>query len=131
MTESYDLPESFDEPEFEIAKAKPRALDGIPIHPKGARIIVIRNEFQQMGRIIIPDSAQQAPSTGKVVAIGDGVPEGFVRLEEQVVFSQYSGIPLRIGETFDDAVDFLSLSMDEVCGELLVGVDKLYTGRKK
>ena len=118
--------ETFEEPEFSMEHRRgARCLDGVPVKPKGARVLVIQNKFKQKGRIIVPDTAQQMPTTGKVVAIGPDVPDHFVELEEQVVFSRYAGVPYTIVDGEGNLSHFVSLSVDEIAGELLITVDKL------
>jgi len=119
------LPEAFEEPTFEMNKKQARMTEGVPIKPKGSRVLVVRNSFKQKGRIYIPDTAQQKPTTGKVVAIGPDVPEDAVRLEEQVVFGIYAGTEFNIVDTEGNIKSFVQLHIDEVAGELLVNVDKL------
>jgi co-chaperonin GroES (HSP10) len=114
----------FEEPKFSM-KREARCLDGVPVKPKGARVLVVQNKFRQKGRIIVPDTAQQMPTTGRVVAIGPDVPEDFVSLDEQVVFSRYAGVPYTIVDTEGNTSQFVSLSMDEIAGELMIQVDKL------
>lgn len=122
-----DHPVVFKEPTFE-AKRKKAIFDPDnppPIIPKKARIIITQNDFVQMGRIIIPDKAQQKPTTGVVVAIGPDVEEGLVRLGEMIVFSQYGGVPLNILDEKGDEHAFLSLTPDEIAGELVIDPTKV------
>jgi co-chaperonin GroES (HSP10) len=118
------MTEIFEEPTFEMGKKKGKALEGIPIMPKGERILVVRNAFKQKGRIIVPDTAQQAPTTGRVVAIGPDVPEGFVELNEQIVFSRYSGIPYGIVDNDGNVTEFVTLVPGEIAGTLMIEADK-------
>ena len=99
--------------------------NGVPIIPKGSRILVVRNVFKQRSVIYIPDTAQQKPTTGLVVAIGPDVPEGFVRLGEQVLFSMYAGVPYSIVGSDGEVSEYLTLSPDEIAGELMVDLNKL------
>lgn len=118
------MTEVFEEPPFEMGKKKGQALETVPIMPKGERILVVRNTYKQKGRIIVPDTAQQAPTTGRVVAIGPDVEEGFVKLNEQIVFSRYSGIPYAIVDNEGNVTEFVALQPGEVAGTLMVDVDK-------
>ena len=70
------------------------------IRPLGDRIVVKRldEEKKTAGGIIIPDSAQEKPAEGRVVAVGNGavLENGEIRpLEVQkgdrVLFSTYAG----------------------------------------
>jgi co-chaperonin GroES (HSP10) len=119
------MAETFEEPTFEMGRKKAKALETVPILPKGDRILVIRNSYRQKGRIIVPDTAQQAPTTGRVVAFGPDVPDGFVELNEQIVFSRYSGIPYAIVDNDGNVTEFVSLQPGEIAGTLLIDVDKL------
>ena len=112
--------ELFQEPVYQTELPKARVKPDVPMIPKGSRILVIQNAFVQRSRIYIPDTSQVKPTTGRVVAIGPDVPEGFVLLDEVVIFSLYAGIPLNIVGTDGSVATYLSLTPDEVAGELLV-----------
>ena len=119
--------ETFREPIFE-AKPKQAILDPdypSPIIPKKARIIIIQNDFVQHGRIIIPDKAQQKPTTGRVIAIGPDVEDGLVRIGEMIVFTMYGGVPLNVVDEKGDETAYLSLTPDEVAGELVIDPTKV------
>lgn len=117
---------AFHEPGFEVVGRKKAAVDGdVPMIPKKGRILVLQNDFVQRGRIIIPDNAQAKPTTGKVVAIGPEVEDDFVRLGEVVVFSQYGGVPIAIVTGEGEVTVFLSLSADEIAGELIIDPERL------
>lgn len=115
----------FREPAFEVGVRKAALMGDVPMIPKKGRIIVKQNEFVQRGRVYIPDRAQVKPTTGMVVAIGPDVEDGFVRLGEMVVFSQYGGIPLNIVDGEGNETPFLSLTVDEIAGELIVDPSRL------
>lgn len=117
--------EEFHEPTFEAGKKQATYIGDIPMIPKKGRIIVKQNNFVQRGRVIIPDKSQMKPTTGVVVAIGPDVEDGFVRLGEMVVFSQYGGIPLNIVDGEGNETPFLSLTSDEIAGELIVDPERV------
>ena len=119
------MPETFDEPTYEIKPQQATVSSGVPIIPKGSRILVIRNVFKQRSVIYIPDTAQQKPTTGRVVAFGPDVPDGFVRLDEQVLFSMYAGVPYAIVDAEGEVHEYLTLSPDEIAGELVVSLNQL------
>jgi len=76
------------------------------VRPLHDRIIVDRLEEgeQQIGGIIIPDSAKEKPQRGTVVAVGKGrigkdgtlVPLD-VKAGDQILFGKYSGQEIRLG----------------------------------
>jgi chaperonin GroES len=88
------------------------------IRPLHDRILVQRLEEgeQQVGGIIIPDSAKEKPQRGTVVAAGDGkiTEEGKrvaldVKKGDTILFGKYAGQEIKL-----DGVDYLILKEDEV-----------------
>ena len=88
------------------------------VRPLHDRILVQRLEEgeQNVGGIIIPDSAKEKPQRGTVVAAGDGKSntEGKrvaldVKKGDLILFGKYSGQEIRI-----DGVDYLIMKEDEV-----------------
>ena len=88
------------------------------VRPLHDRIIVQRLDEgeQNVGGIIIPDSAKEKPQQGKVLAVGDGkVTEDGTRLAMDVrpgnviLFGKYSGQEIKI-----DGEDYLIVKEDEV-----------------
>jgi len=86
-----------------------------PLHD---RIIVQRLDEgeQQIGGIIIPDSAKEKPQQGKVLAVGDGrITEDGKRIPLDVVpgnlilFGKYSGQEIKL-----DGEEYLIVKEDEV-----------------
>ena len=69
------------------------------IKPLGNRIVIQRSEAKtSKGGIILPDSAQEKPRQGKVVAVGPGKTDDKgrvhpldVKVGDEVLFSSYSG----------------------------------------
>jgi len=64
------------------------------IEPLGVRVLVRRLETktETEGGIIIPDSAQEPPIEGTVVAVSPYVGEhGYLSVGDHVYFSKYSG----------------------------------------
>ena len=84
------------------------------LKPLGNRILVKRNEFKtSKGGILLPESAQEKPRQGKVVAVGPGKTDekgkvhGMeIKIGDEVLFSSYSGTEYK--------EDFLILSEDDV-----------------
>jgi chaperonin GroES len=88
------------------------------VRPLHDRIIVRRLDEgeQNIGGIIIPDSAKEKPQQGKILAVGDGkVTEDGKRIAMDVrpgnviLFGKYSGQDITI-----DGEDYLIVKEDEV-----------------
>jgi chaperonin GroES len=86
------------------------------IKPLGSRILVKRSEAKvSRGGIILPDSAQEKPKEGEVVAVGPGkmneegnIETMHVQVGDTVLFSSYAGTELT------DAEGYLIMSQDDV-----------------
>ena len=92
----------------------------IKVRPLHDRIIVQRLEEdeQQVGGIIIPDTANEKPQQGKVIAVGKGkVKEdgGILPMDvkdgDTILFGKYSGQEIKL-----DGDDYLIMREDEVLG---------------
>jgi chaperonin GroES len=92
----------------------------IKVRPLHDRIIVQRLEEdeQQVGGIIIPDTAKEKPQQGKVMAVGKGkVKEdgGILPMDvkdgDTILFGKYSGQEIKL-----DGDDYLIMKEDEVLG---------------
>ena len=88
------------------------------LRPLHDRIIVQRLDEgeQQIGGIIIPDSAKEKPQQGKVLAVGDGrmTDEGKripldVHAGNLILFGKYSGQEIKL-----DGTEYLIVKEDEV-----------------
>jgi chaperonin GroES len=88
------------------------------VRPLHDRILVQRLEEseQQVGGIIIPDSAKEKPQRGTVVAAGDGKvnDEGKrvamdVKAGDTVLFGKYSGQDIKL-----DGMEYLIMKEDDV-----------------
>ena len=98
------------------------------IRPLHDRILIQRLDEgeQNVGGIIIPDSAKEKPQRGTVIAAGNGklttagkrlaldVKEGDI-----VLFGKYSGQEIKL-----DGVDYLIMKEDEVLAAIGAGVTK-------
>ena len=92
------------------------------IRPLHDRVVVKRMEEQRQsaGGIIIPDSATEKPSTGKIIAIGNGklnskgdrIPLD-VNVDDIVLFGKFSGTEIKI-----DGEDLLVMSEDDIMAVL-------------
>jgi chaperonin GroES len=94
------------------------------IRPLYDRIVVKRIEEQETTRngIIIPDSAQEKPQEGEVIAVGRGkrLEDGQLidldlEVGDRILFGKYSG-----SETKLDGAEFLIMREDDVLGVLSV-----------
>ena len=94
---------------------------GIKVRPLHDRLIVQRleeDEEQQVGGIIIPDTAKEKPQQGKVMAGGKGkVKEDGsllpmdVKAGDTILFGKYSGQEIKL-----DGEEYLIMKEDEVLG---------------
>ena len=92
----------------------------VKVRPLHDRIIVERIEEseQQVGGIIIPDTAKEKPQQGKVIAAGKGkikddgtVTPLDVKAGDRVLFGKYSGQEIKL-----DGDEFLIMREDEILG---------------
>ncbi len=88
------------------------------IRPLHDRVVVERQEEEKTsaGGIVLPDSATEKPSKGKVVAAGNGkiTENGEVRpldvkVGDLVLFGKYSGTEVKV-----DGVDLLVMREDDI-----------------
>jgi chaperonin GroES len=88
-----------------------------PLHD---RVLIARLDEgeQQVGGIIIPDTAREKPQRGTVIAVGKGklredggLTPLDVKAGDTVLFGKYSGQDIKI-----DGEDFLIMKEDEVLG---------------
>ena len=94
------------------------------IKPLGDRVLVKRAEMKMSkGGIILPETAQEKPRQGKVVAIGPGkmdekgnMKKVNVHVGDTVLFSSYAGTEVK---TEDDQADFLIMSEVDILGVLV------------
>ena len=77
----------------------------LSIRPLHDRIVVAREEEERTsaGGIVIPDTAQEKPIRGKVVAVGNGkvldngeVRKLDVKVGDRVLFGKYSGTEVKV-----------------------------------
>src|SRR5438309_11858265 len=90
------------------------------IRPLYDRIVVKRIEEQESTRngIIIPDSAQEKPQQGEVIAVGNGkrLEDGTlvaldVKAGDRVLFGKYSGTETKVAGT-----EYIIMREDDVLG---------------
>ena len=88
-----------------------------PLHD---RVVVelIEPETKSAGGIIIPDTAREKPSQGKIIAVGPGgrdesgrlIPID-LRVGDRVLFGKWSGTEVKI-----DSVDYLIMKESDIMG---------------
>ena len=90
-------------------------------HPLGNRVVVKRvdQEEKTASGIIIPDTAQEKPMEGEVVAVGPGeyqkgkrVPMS-VSVGDRVIFGKWSGDEMKVGDQ-----EYLIITEDNIIGIL-------------
>jgi chaperonin GroES len=112
-------PPRLNRPTFDQDHAHESTLENLmTVRPLHDRIIVDRLDDgeQQIGGIIIPDSAKEKPQRGTVVAAGNGrvAKDGTlipldVKAGDQVLFGKYSGQEIRL-----DGKDLFIMKEDDV-----------------
>ena len=94
----------------------------VRLQPMGERIVVqrVESESTTAGGIVLPDSAQEKPARGTVVAIGSGKllddgsrAQSSLKEGDHVLFSSYAGETVEI-----DDVEYLLMREDDVLGVL-------------
>ena len=101
--------------------------------PLGDRIVVrrVKEEQKTAGGIIIPETAQEKPQEGEIIAVGPGAlddsgkrvpPE--VKVGEFVLFGKWSGTEVRI-----DGEDLLIMKESDIMG-VIEGRKSSSTGKK-
>ena len=100
------------------AKKSKKKSTKIQLQPLGHRIVVERDlsEETTSGGILLPGSAQDKPSRGTVIAVGDGrlLQDGTrsplqVNVGDHVLFTSYGPNEVKLGED-----EFLLMSEDDV-----------------
>jgi chaperonin GroES len=78
----------------------------IKLQPLGDRIVLERDESETVtaGGIVLPDTAKDKPTRGKVISVGDGrlLENGSrsplqVKVGDRVLFTSYAGDTFKIG----------------------------------
>ncbi len=90
------------------------------LNPLYDRVVVKRVEEERTsaGGIVIPDTAAEKPSRGKVVAVGTGkrlengqVQPLSVKKGDEVLFGKYSGTEVKLG-----GEDYIIMREDDIMG---------------
>ena len=93
------------------------------IKPLGNRVLVKRCKAQtSKGGILLPDSAQEKPKEGEIVAAGPGktkedgkVEPLSVKVGDRVLFGSYAGTEVK---NMDEEEEYLILTEDDIIGVL-------------
>ncbi|MEQ6884419.1 co-chaperone GroES [Salicola sp. Rm-C-2C1-2] len=92
------------------------------IRPLHDRVVVRRKEEEEKtaGGIVLPGNAQEKPSQGEVLAVGEGktldngeVRKPAVNVGDQVVFGQFAGNTVKV-----DGEELLIMSENDIYGVL-------------
>ena len=92
-------------------------MEKINIQPLGDRVVVMPEPVEEKtsGGIIIPDTAQEKPLTGTVVAVGKG--SGDVKMEvkpgDKVLYGKYTGTEITL-----DGKDYLIMRESDLLAVL-------------
>ncbi len=90
------------------------------IRPLGDKVIVKRVEAEETtaGGIVLPDTAQEKPKRGIVLAIGNGrlLDDGTrsemqVKKNDEVIFTSYAGTEIKV-----DGEDYMIMDESDVLG---------------
>ena len=104
-------------------RARTPALPRLPtpgVRPLHDRLLVrlIEESEQQVGGIIIPDTAKEKPQQGKVIAVGKGkvrddgsIQPLDVKAGDTVLLGRYSGTDIKL-----DGEDYMIMREDEIFG---------------
>lgn len=85
------------------------------IKPLGKRILVKRTKAPSTkGGIILPETAQEKPKSGEVMAVGPENEE--IKVGESVLFGSYAGTQIKTDHPDDE---FLILNEEDILGILV------------
>ena len=79
----------------------------VQLQPLGDRVVVEREESEAVtaGGIVLPDSAKDKPTRGKIISVGEGrlLDSGKrsvlqVKVGDRVLFSSYAGEQFKLGD---------------------------------
>lgn len=94
------------------------------VKPLGKRVLIKRAKATaSKGGILLPDSAQEKPKEGKVLAVGPGKRDEKGQLEpvnvkvgDCVLYSSYAGTEVKNVKTEEEGEEFLIISEDDILG---------------
>ncbi|MCX6994834.1 MAG: co-chaperone GroES [Chlamydiae bacterium] len=95
----------------------------VSIKPLGNKVLVQRSKAKtSKGGILLPDSAQEKPKEGKIIAVGEGKRDEdgklnplSVKVGDLILFSSYAGTEVKSDEKDEE---LLILSEDDIFGIL-------------
>lgn len=95
----------------------------VKVKPLGKRVLIQRSKATTTkGGILLPDTAQEKPKEGKVVAVGPGKHDERgvlepvnIKVGDRVLFSSYAGTEVK---NLGNEDEFLIVSEDEILGVL-------------
>jgi chaperonin GroES len=91
----------------EDTQTKAHAAGKVKIEPLGDRVVIERESSEAVtaGGIVLPDTAKDKPTRGKVVSVGNGrlLDDGTrakpqVKAGDRVLFTSYAGEQFKLGE---------------------------------
>ncbi len=93
------------------------------VKPLGNRVLIKRKEAEATkGGILLPDSAQEKPKQGTVVAVGPGKYDDQGHLQpmnlkvgDEVLFSSYSGTEVKT----ENDTEYLIMTEEDILGDLV------------
>lgn len=93
----------------------------VALRPLGDRVIVeiVEGELQKKGSLFIPDTAQEKPQQGKIIAVGNGRYENGhlvpldVKVGDIVLYGKYAGTEIK-----NDGIDYLILRENDILAVL-------------
>ncbi|MBB65388.1 MAG: co-chaperone GroES [Waddliaceae bacterium] len=94
------------------------------IKPLGKRVLIQRSKSEtSKGGILLPDSAQEKPKQGIVIAVGTGAMDDHGNFEkpsvqegDKVLFNSYAGTTVNNQETGEE--EYLIMSENDILGVL-------------
>ena len=94
------------------------------VKPLGNRVLIKRLQAKtSKGGILLPDSAQEKPKEGEILAVGPGkytdsgaFQEMTLKAGDRVLFSNYAGVEVKLEDSSDE---LLVMSEEEVFGVLV------------
>ena len=88
-------------------------MSKVNIKPLADRVLVEPAEAEEKtsSGIIIPDTAQEKPQKGKIVAVGKGKPDEplTVKVGDAVLYGKYSGSEISV-----DGIDYLMMRESDI-----------------
>ncbi|MEX2103103.1 MAG: co-chaperone GroES [Gaiellaceae bacterium] len=105
------------------------------LKPLGDRLIVeaLEEEAMTVSGIVLPDTAQEKPQRGRVLAVGPGPRDedgNYIKMElepgDEIIFSKYGGTEIKLGTD-----DYLILRESDVLAKVVKTSSARKGSRKK